>query len=471
MHTKSTKKERLKGFFFDLQVQRMRKNWSRFALGIMFLPLIYVVLLQSDAYNLNSWKLQIAQWIGSSDASNMLLLQKLATGTNKRELYQNGATCISYPDSDVCVATGEVRLDTKTSTFHLTAGQRLHYSPTSVKPYTRKKDNITMSWISEVKLQESGATAPPCQFNHTSPAIVFATSGFAGNFYHDMNDILLPLFMTAGHFRSQVHLVVVNIRDPWVLKYRKILSHISRHPLIVSPPRHWRGGEREVHCFPGAVVGLKYYDNLVCNASDVPDGHSIVDFKKFIHESFSLNFSRTAPTTQRPSLVLISRSRTRVLLNEEEIVGLAEEVGFRVTVANRTTTSDVERFAEMVNACEVLVGAHGAGLMNFLFLAREAVLVQVVPWGLDWASETYYGGPSQRIGVKYVEYKTEVDESSLYGEYPMDDPVIADPLAIHKMGYKVSRKIYIDGQNVTLNLSRFRETLVKVFRMVRPEIL
>ncbi|KAK1298116.1 hypothetical protein QJS10_CPB14g00580 [Acorus calamus] len=460
-----TKKEMMKSFFFVWQAQRMKKKGlRRFVLGILILPLVYFALLGSNSSNLNSWKLQISHWIGSGDASNILLLQELVTGANRRELHENGATCVSHPNSDICVATGEVRLDAKSSTFYLTGGQRLHQSPATVKPYPRKRDLFAMSLVTEVRLEEveHPSSAPPCQFHHTAPAMAFSTAGYAGNFYHDMNDLVLSLFITSGHFRSRVHLVVVNLANYWVIKYRKILSHLSAHALIAS------GGG--VHCFPGAVVGLKYHNHLDCNASDVPGGRTIVDFKAFLRESFSLKHPRVVVANgddRPPSLVLVSRSKNRVLLNEGEVVRVAEEVGFRVTVADRGLTSRVGGFAEVVNSCEVMVGVHGAGLANFLFLPRDAVLVQVVPWGLDWVSETYYAVPSKKMGIRYLEYKTGVEESTLYDQYPKDHPVLADPFSIHSQGYNVSRLLYTEKQNVTLNVSRFRETLMLALQVLR----
>uniref|UniRef100_A0A2N9I6S7 Uncharacterized protein n=1 Tax=Fagus sylvatica TaxID=28930 RepID=A0A2N9I6S7_FAGSY len=40
------------------------------------------------------------------------------------------------------------------------------------------------------------------------------------------------------------------------------------------------------------------------------------------------------------------------------------------------------KFAEELNSCSVMVGAHGAGLTNAVFLPAGAVMVQVVPLGL-----------------------------------------------------------------------------------------
>ncbi|KAF3325320.1 protein O-linked-mannose beta-1,4-N-acetylglucosaminyltransferase 2-like protein [Carex littledalei] len=154
-----------------------------------------------------------------------------------------------------------------------------------------------------------------------------------------------------------------------------------------------------------------------------------------------------------------------MLINEEEVINLAKEVGFRVEVVTPKAMSQLQSFAELVNRCHVLLGVHGAGLTNMIFLRPGAVLVQVVPWGLDWVSSAYYHLPAEGMGLKYVEYKVNVEESTLLEKYPIDHQVITDPHSIHMKGYNVSKPIYIDGQNVHLNLTRFRGTLETAMRL------
>lgn len=149
------------------------------------------------------------------------------------------------------------------------------------------------------------------------------------------------------------------------------------------------------------------------------------------------------------------------------MVQLAREVGFQVVVATQEVVRNLTNFAQLVNRCNVLVGVHGAGMTNLVFLRPQAVLLQVVPWGLDWASATYYGRPVHTLGLQYVEYHIQVHESSLYDEYPKDHPVLTDPWGINLKGYNVSKPVYTDGQNVRLDLARFKETLLEAKELVR----
>ena len=128
--------------------------------------------------------------------------------------------------------------------------------------------------------------------------------------------------------------------------------------------------------------------------------------------------------------------------------------------------SNLDKFAEVLNSCSVMVGAHGAGVTNTVFLPAGAVMVQVVPLGLDWASTAYFGGPAKEMGMHYLEYKIEPTESSLFKEYGPDHPVISDPMSIFLKGYNAARATYVDGQNLMINLVRFRETLEKAMKFL-----
>ena len=148
------------------------------------------------------------------------------------------------------------------------------------------------------------------------------------------------------------------------------------------------------------------------------------------------------------------------------MVGLMDDLGFQVIITPPYNMSSLDKFAQVVNSCSVMVGAHGAGLANSLLLPAGAVMVQVVPLGLNWASAAYYGDPARKIGVQYLEYKIEAEESSLFDLYGRDQPIIADPQSIHLKGYDVARAVYLDGQDMKINLVRLREILVQARKLL-----
>jgi protein O-GlcNAc transferase len=310
-----------------------------------------------------------------------------------------------------------------------------------------------------VQILSGNATSPACDFNHDVPVVVFSSGGFTGNLFHEFNELIIPLFITCHHFRSHLQFVITDFKPWWVKKYSRILTHLSRFEVINLAK------DRAVHCFPGAVIGLKYHDNLALNSTNTPEGYTMFDFKQFLRESYNLKIE-SVPNIKKPVLVLISRRKTRMFLNEDEMVGVMKELGFQVVVATANRMSNLDKFSAVINSCNVLVGAHGAGLTNAVFLPAGAVVVQVVPLGLDWASTNYYGRPVVEMGLHYVEYKIEPEESSLLDKYGPQDPVIADPMSIFLQGYNAARAVYVDGQNMKINLVRLRETLMKATKFL-----
>ncbi|KAF3559777.1 hypothetical protein F2Q69_00010445 [Brassica cretica] len=91
--------------------------------------------------------------------------------------------------------------------------------------------------------------------------------------------------------------------------------------------------------------------------------------------------------------------------------------------------------------------------------SRGNVNAKIVPLGTDWAAETYYGEPAKKLGLKYIGYKIMPQESSLYDDYGKDDPVIRDPDSLNDKGWEYTKKIYLQGQIVKLDLRRFRKSI------------
>lgn len=242
-------------------------------------------------------------------------------------------------------------------------------------------------------------------------------------------------------------------------KFSKIISRLSDYEVMNS------AANTSVHCFPGLILGLKYHDNLALKPGDIPGGYSIRDFRLFLGETYNLKFKHVSQIRQ-PTLMLISREKTRKFLNEDEIVTMIKGLGFRVVVARTKEASNLNKFVNTINSCGVLVGAHGAGLTNELFLPAGAVMVQVEPLGLEWASANYYGNPARAMDMYYLRYKIEPEESSLVELYGHNHSVITDPGSVYAKGYRAVRELYLDQQNIRVNIAKFRKTILQALQLV-----
>ncbi|KAF2948108.1 alpha-1,3-arabinosyltransferase XAT2-like isoform X2 [Oryza sativa Japonica Group] len=365
--------------------------------------------------------------------------------------------------TDICDFSGDVRMAANTSEFVVVVDPAAAAVSHKVRPYPRKGDATCMGRVTEITVRATGdaAGAPRCTRAHDVPAVAFSIGGYTGNIFHDFSDVIVPLYNTVQRYRGGVQLVMVNVASWWLVKYDKLLRELSRHaPIDLAKA----GAAGEVHCFPSAVVSLRAHRELIIERERSLDGLATPDFTRFLRRALSL--PRDAPTRlgdgtgRRPRLLVISRGRTRLLLNLDAVVRAAEEVGFEVVVNESDVGNSIEQVGKLINSCDALLGVHGAGLTNMMFLPPGATMVQVVPWGgLQWIARMDYGEPAAAMGLNYIQYEIAVAESSLKDKYPAGDEIFTNPTGLHKRGFAFMKQTLMDGQDITIDVTRFRPVL------------
>ncbi|RCV06165.1 hypothetical protein SETIT_1G141700v2 [Setaria italica] len=362
--------------------------------------------------------------------------------------------------ANVCEMRGNIRIHPNgSSVMYMEPAGSNRDEQWKIKPYPRKGDELCLSHITEVTVQSS-KVAPECTKYHDVPAVIFALTGYTGNLFHDFTDVLVPLFTTASEFNGEVQFLITDMAIWWTRKYAVVFEKLTKYPLIDF------NKDTEVRCFKHAIIGLHAYMEFTIDPLKAPHNYSMVDFNTFMRRTYSLpRDSVTAlgeiPKT-RPRLLIISRQRTRMFLNLKEIVAMAEEIGYEVVVEEANVNSNVAHFAKVVNSVDVMMGVHGAGLTNCVFLPHSAILIQIVPWGaLDGICRIDFGYPAEQMGLRYKHYSIGVHESSLTDQYPMDHEIFKNPLAFHKNGFEFVRQTFMDTQNVRLDCNRFRPILLE----------
>ncbi|CAJ1931972.1 unnamed protein product [Sphenostylis stenocarpa] len=270
------------------------------------------------------------------------------------------------------------------------------------------------------------SVAPPkvsCGVTHHTPALVFSAAGYNGNYYHDINENFIPLFITINSLypNQDVTLVITEGTIWWLQKYAEILSAFSPHHSIINA-----NNLSTVHCFPSATVGLMKHGHMIINPKLLPNPKTLFDFRAFLGKVYTkIGAPFMYPSENgKPRLTLISRKGdvSRVILNEEDVIKVAEELGFHVHVWEPSASTPMAQ----------------AG----------SVLVQV-PLGLGWASRTCDEKPPKNLGLEYMEYKTRVNESSLLEKYGADSLVIKDPVAFQNKWSE--KRVYWKEQNVRIH--------------------
>ncbi|CAK9185606.1 unnamed protein product [Ilex paraguariensis] len=375
---------------------------------------------------------------------------------------------ISAPRSDLCQMTGDIRIHGNSSTIFIASTQQDNFGGNyswswTIKPYARKGDKTAMAKVRKftVKVGKVSQEILNCTRNRNVPAIVFSTAGYMGNHFHDFTDVLIPLFLTSREFNGEVQFLITNKKSWWIRKYETVLKKLSRYEIIDIDK------EEGVLCFPSMIVGLKTHKELSIDPSKSP--YSMKDFKRFLRSSYSLKRETAIKLRdgegKKPRLLIISRRRTRSFMNKGEIASLARSLGYDVVV--KEAYSNLSQFSELVNSCDVMMGVHGAGLTNMVFLPENAVLIQVVPLGrMAWLAKTDFGEPAKDMNLRYLEYEIREGESSLIHQYPLDHQVLRDPYSISKKGWDAFRAIYMDKQDVKIDISRFRKTLLEALKLL-----
>jgi hypothetical protein len=376
------------------------------------------------------------------------------------------------PYSDTCDVFGDVRTNGTAHTVTLVPATSLRERREwTIKPYIRR----TMSGIPEVTITQLDSTsasspAPACTVTHHVPAIVFALGGLTGNYWHDFSDALVPLFMASRRYGGEVQLLVSNIQPWWLGKYEAVVRRLSKYDAVDLDK------DDQIRCFPRVTVGLRMHKEFDIAPELAPDGQrlTMVDFTAFLRETYSL--PRAAPISlkqtpeKKPRLMLLHRGHYRKLVNVPEIVKAAEEAGFEVAISDPRFGVQVEELARSVNSFDVLMGVHGAGLTNAVFLPKGAVVIQVVPYGkMEPLAKLDFGDPVVDMELRYLEYSITAEESTLLEMLGPDHPVIKDPESVHRSGWDKVAEYYLGKQDVKLNLERFAPTLALALDHLRQE--
>ncbi|CAL9767998.1 unnamed protein product [Musa acuminata subsp. burmannicoides] len=369
----------------------------------------------------------------------------------------------SDPRVDICEMSGDIRIPGNSSDVIFVESPQKDQA-FRFRPYARKGDQTAFGRVRELTVKSSTA-APQCTVSHNVPAVVFSTGGYTGNLFHDFTDVLIPLFLTARQYDGEVQFVVSDMNPWWVYKYRLLFQKLSKFPPIDFDK------DKGVHCFTKVVVGLRANKELSIDPARAPNGYSMVDFGKFMRSALSLERESMSNIEdlagRRPRILIIARKRSRMFVNLFEIAQLAEQLGFQVEVNEAEVGSDVAQFAKLVNSVDVMVGVHGAGLTNLVFLPPNATVIQVVPWGgLEWLSMLDFGDPAKDMKLNYVQYSIDIEESSLTEQYPRDHPVFKDPFSFHKQGFHVLRSTFMANQNVKLDINKFKSVLWKALEHI-----
>ncbi|KAJ3676289.1 hypothetical protein LUZ60_003701 [Juncus effusus] len=426
----------------------------------------------------------------------LLPCSALINGETDETREEEGTLCCdrSHYRTDICYLRGDIRTEPASNPANIFLyGAPQEATIEKIKPYTRKfevgiMNSIEEATINPIRISANQSDADQCDVVHRAPAIVFSTGGYTGNLYHEFSDGLIPLYITSKRFQGEVVFVVLEYHKWWGIKYRSVIEQMTNYPIVDFRE------DRRVHCFKEMIVGLKIHGELIIDPKLMPGGYGIKDFHALLHRgltneddlelddleqkpkriseplspsSHCLNITSNSNTsiistnnsTQPLKIVIFIRKKTRVLQNVKEIVKTCHRLGFSVQILNAKLGTPLEMIHHALASADVMLAVHGAAMTHFLLMRPGSLLIQIVPLGLDWAAENFYGEPARRLGLEYMEYKVSTEESSLSKDYEPDDPVLVDPSYVARLDWWEMKKVYMDNQNVKVDVRRFGKLL------------
>ncbi|WVZ72019.1 hypothetical protein U9M48_020542 [Paspalum notatum var. saurae] len=444
------------------------KSWAPihvnigFVVGVLFVLLTYLVVSQRAA---TSGGLSVV----ASDVQqieNKQLIQGSGESEKGRVVYDTKG---NY--APTCEVDGDVRINSTALSVFLVPASRSERREWTIQPYSRK-NMPDIKTVTVTQLPDKAA-APPCTVTYSIPAVLFALGGLTGNFWHDFSDVLVPLFIACRRYDGEVQFLISNMKPWWPVAYKTILRRLSRYDAVDLDG----DGDAHVRCFPHVTVGIHQHNGLSIVPEWVPGGRRLdmTDFTRFMREVYAL--PRGAPVSlnreepgKRPRLLLVHRGHSRRFLNEDEVLRAAEAAGFEAVALDLRRDETVDANARAVNSFDALLGVHGAGLTNAVFLPPGGVLIQVVPYGkMDVIATLEFGLPAKEMGLRYLDYIVAAEESSLMETLGPEHPAIKDPDSIHSSGWDKMTEFYLNMQSVRIDVARFAPTLKLAFDQLRQQ--
>ncbi|KAL6627542.1 hypothetical protein ACP70R_031268 [Stipagrostis hirtigluma subsp. patula] len=446
---------------------RSTKGWAQrqlnvgFVGGVLLVLLTYLVVSQRVAIN--------APYVVITEARRITDKQVIKAPAETTEKVGK-VVCREDGRSETCEVDGDVRINGTARSVVLVPASSSERREWRIRPYSRKElDGINKVTVTQLP---DRAAAPPCTVTYTMPAVLFAIGGHTGNYWHDYADALIPLFVASRRYDGEVQFLVGNLeeRPKWLRKYKALLRRLSKYDAVDLD------GDEHVRCFPHVTVGIRMDKEFSIVPELAPGGRrlSMADFTRFLREAYALpRHAAVSPAREpgkKPRLLLIHRGHNRRLLNEEEVARAAEAAGFEAVVAELRGDTPEREQARLVNSFDVLVGVHGAGMTNTLFLPPGAVVIQVVPYGkIDFIARAEFMEPVADMGLKYLDYCVAAEESTLMEKLGPDHPAIRDPDSVHREGWLQVFDIYLNKQDVRINVTRFAPLLAQAFDHLRQQ--
>lgn len=186
-----------------------------------------------------------------------------------------------------------------------------------------------------------------------------------------------------------VHLLLDEINDPMLFDFFGTISDYCWRRLSQIP---------DGVCF----CNLDSYDLVQSRSQPEMISKSLTSFFKL--ESLK-------PPSTHVKIGIISRRVKRFILNEYDLVDIAQDMGYECILLPLERMTIYEQMKEF-RTLDVLVGMHGSGLDNVIFLHPGSVMLQLMPYSNQHRAS--FVDSTRRANVVYKEWKATDREKSVF---------------------------------------------------------
>ena len=140
-------------------------------------------------------------------------------------------------------------------------------------------------------------------------------------------------------------------------------------------------------------------------ADNTPDGGANSNVNSTVYEG-AQGGRRRLQQHAHPHIVLFSRTRNRLLLNEHDLCSMLEATFGKAVTILRMETHDLEAQIEVLQDTDVAIGLHGSALVMAMFLPPGATLVELFPYGINPDNYTPYKTMAELdgMGIRYLRW-------------------------------------------------------------------
>lgn len=200
-----------------------------------------------------------------------------------------------------------------------------------------------------------------------------------------MMEVWSKLLSKNRHF----HIFLQDINDPMLFDFFGTISDYCWRRLTQIP---------EGVCF----CNMQHYDLIQSRTQPELISQSLTSF---------FNLGSLKPPSTHVKIGIISRRVKRFILNEYDLVDIAQEMGYECVLLPLERMTIYEQMKEF-RTLDVLVGMHGSGLDNVIFLHPGSVLLQLMPYSNHHRAS--FVESTKRAKVVYKEWSATDSSKSVF---------------------------------------------------------